>query len=99
IEIIENFHMIRDETNRDDDDISDFLFPESSQVIQNIGLQPGNLRWSTAALPYHIEMRHMAGFCDDAGCLLHLCFIFASLCHRKWNGMSGKDDSGLWKFL
>ena len=51
VEIEEHFEMVGDEPDRDDDHVLDAGVMEPIQLVENIGLEPGDVRRSAAALP------------------------------------------------
>src|SRR5215208_6028706 len=51
VEIEEHFEMVRDEPDRDYDHVFGARLVQSVQLVQNVGLEPGDVRWTAAALP------------------------------------------------
>ena len=48
VEVVQHFHMIGDESDRDDDDVFGTLRGQLAKMIVDVGFEPG-LRWRAAA--------------------------------------------------
>ena len=67
VEIEEHFEMVRDEPDRDDDHVLHAGRMQAVQLVENIGLEPRDMRRSAAALPGEPVARGAGEFRPRAG--------------------------------
>src|SRR5215212_6139505 len=94
VEVEEHFQMVRDEPDRNYDHVFPAERMQVVQLVQNVGLEPRDLGWSTAALPGEPVTRNATEPCHEPADLTQLPFVGAAFSHRDRDAMRREDDFG-----
>ena len=94
VEVEEHFQMVRDEPDRSYDDVFHAGRMQVVQLIQNVGLEPRDVRWSAAALPGEPVARGAGQLRHEPADLAQLPLVGAAAGHRDRDAVRGEDDLG-----
>ena len=94
VEIEEHFEMVGDEPDRDHDDVFRAGGMQAIQLVENIGIEPRDVRWSAAALPCQPVARGAGEAGHEPADFAQLALVGTAVRHRDRDAMRGKDDLG-----
>ena len=92
VEIEEHFEMVRDEPDRDPDHVLYAGLVQSVQLVQNVGLEPWDVRWTAAALPSEPVASGAGKFRNESADFVQLALVGGAFGHRDRNAMRREDD-------
>src|SRR6185503_4044163 len=92
IEIVNDLHVVRNKTNRRDDDVPNALIVKLFQMVANVGTEPRLRRRTTAALVDNLPVLNIQRLRNQPCGFVELSGIVAVRLHRRGNAVRGEGE-------